>query len=94
MHADGNFGGGGCKISDGLHGLGVSFVNFLSSCVTVTFYKDGKIHEAKFENSRKIVEHLTVIWECEENRTGTTVNIKPDREIFDTDIYDYKHLKR
>ena len=53
-----------------------------------------KIHEAKFENSRKIVEYLSVIGECEEKRTGKTVNIKPDREILYTDIYDYKHLKR
>ena len=93
LHAGGKFGGGGYKVSGGLHGVGASVVNALSSWVTVTVYKDGKIHEAKFENGGKIVEHLTVIGDCEENRTGTTVSFKPDPEIFDTDIYDYETLK-
>lgn len=93
LHAGGKFGGGGYKVSGGLHGVGASVVNALSSWVTVTVYKDGKIHEAKFENGGKIVEHLTVIGDCEKNRTGTTVSFKPDPEIFDTDIYDYETLK-
>lgn len=93
LHAGGKFGGGGYKVSGGLHGVGASVVNALSSWVTVIVYKDGKIHEAKFENGGKIVEHLTVIGDCEENRTGTTVSFKPDPEIFDTDIYDYETLK-
>ena len=93
LHAGGKFGGGGYKVSGGLHGVGASVVNALSSWVTVTVYKDGKIHEAKFENGGKIVEHLTVIGDCDENRTGTTVSFKPDPEIFDTDIYDYETLK-
>ena len=93
LHAGGKFGGGGYKVSGGLHGVGASVVNALSKFVTVTVYKDGKIHETKFENGGKTTQHLTVIGECEENRTGTTVTFKPDPEIFDTDIYDYETLK-
>ena len=93
LHAGGKFGGGGYKVSGGLHGVGASVVNALSSWVTVTVYKDGKIHEAKFENGGKIVQNLTVIGECEANRTGTHVTFKPDPSIFDTDIYDFETLK-
>ena len=93
LHAGGKFGGGGYKVSGGLHGVGASVVNALSSRVTVTVYKDCKIHEAKFENGGKTVQRLTVIGDCEENRTGTTVTFKPDSEIFDTEIYDYDTLK-
>lgn len=93
LHAGGKFGGGGYKVSGGLHGVGASVVNALSSWVTVTVYKDGKIYETKFENGGKIKQHLTVIGDCEANRTGTWVTFKPDPEIFDTDIYDYETLK-
>ena len=93
LHAGGKFGGGGYKVSGGLHGVGASVVNALSSWVTVTVYKDGKIHEAKFENGGKTKQKLTVIGECEPDRTGTTVTFKPDPDIFDTDIYDYETLK-
>ncbi len=93
LHAGGKFGGGGYKVSGGLHGVGASVVNALSSRVTVTVYKDGKIYEAKFEHGGKIVQKLAVIGECDINRTGTTVTFKPDAEIFDTDIYDYNTLK-
>ena len=93
LHAGGKFGGGGYKVSGGLHGVGASVVNALSKWVTVTVCKEGKIHECKFENGGKIIQKLTVIGECEENRTGTTVTFKPDPEIFDTDIYDYETLK-
>ena len=93
LHAGGKFGGGGYKVAGGLHGVGASVVNALSSWVTVTVYKDGKIHETKFENGGKISQHLTVIGECEPQRTGTTVTFKPDTSIFDTDIYDYETLK-
>ena len=93
LHAGGKFGGGGYKVSGGLHGVGASVVNALSKWVNVTVCKEGKIHECKFENGGKIVQKLTVIGECEENRTGTTVTFKPDPEIFDTDIYDYETLK-
>jgi len=93
LHAGGKFGGGGYKVSGGLHGVGASVVNALSKWVTVTVYKDGKIHEAKFVNGGKIEQHLTVIGDCEANRTGTTVSFKPDGDIFDTEIYDYDTLK-
>ena len=93
LHAGGKFGGGGYKVSGGLHGVGASVVNALSLWTTVIVYKDGKIHEAKFENGGKIKQALKVIGECEPERTGTTVTFKPDPEIFDTDIYDYETLK-
>ena len=92
LHAGGKFGGGGYKVSGGLHGVGASVVNALSSWVTVRVYKDSKVHEVKFENGGKIVQHLTVISDCDPNRTGTTVTFKPDPNIFDTEIYDYETL--
>ena len=93
LHAGGKFGGGGYKVSGGLHGVGASVVNALSKWVTVTVYKDGKIYETKFADGGKTVQKLTEIGECEKDRTGTTVSFKPDPEIFDTDIYDYETLK-
>lgn len=93
LHAGGKFGGGGYKVSGGLHGVGASVVNALSSRVTVTVYKDGKIYECKFANGGKTVQPLTEIGTCEANRTGTTVTFKPDNEIFDTEIFDYETLK-
>jgi len=92
LHAGGKFGGGGYKVSGGLHGVGASVVNALSTNVTVTVYKDGHIHEAKFENGGKIIQKLTIIGDCEQERTGTHVTFKPDPDIFDTDIYDYNTL--
>ncbi|MBQ2947003.1 MAG: DNA topoisomerase (ATP-hydrolyzing) subunit B [Bacilli bacterium] len=93
LHAGGKFGGGGYKVSGGLHGVGASVVNALSSWVEVTVYKNGKIHYIKFENGGKTTEPLKVIGECEPDRTGTWVTFKPDPKIFDTDIYDYNTLK-
>lgn len=93
LHAGGKFGGGGYKVAGGLHGVGASVVNALSKWVMVRVYKDGKIYEVKFENGGKIAQPLTVIGDCEMDRTGTTVTFKPDGEIFDTDIYDYETLK-
>ena len=93
LHAGGKFGGGGYKVSGGLHGVGASVVNALSKWVTVTVYKDCKIYEATFVDGGKIVQKLTEIGECEPNRTGTTVSFKPDPDIFDTDVYDYETLK-
>ena len=93
LHAGGKFGGGGYKVSGGLHGVGASVVNALSKWVEVTVYKNSKIYKIRFENGGHTVEPLHVIGECAENRTGTTVSFKPDPEIFDTDIYDYNTLK-
>ncbi len=93
LHAGGKFGGGGYKVSGGLHGVGASVVNALSKWVTVTVCKDGNIYEAKFANGGKTTQQLTVIGECDSLSSGTTVTFKPDEEIFDTDIYDYETLK-
>ncbi len=93
LHAGGKFGGGGYKVSGGLHGVGASVVNALSSWVEVTVYKDGKKYFMRFENGGHAVEPLKVIGDCEANRTGTTVTFKPDSNIFDSDIFDYETLK-
>ena len=93
LHAGGKFGGGGYKVSGGLHGVGASVVNALSSWVVVTVYKEGKVYEVKFADGGKTVQPLTVIGACEEDKSGTTVTFKPDAYIFDTDIYDYETLK-
>ena len=92
LHAGGKFGGGGYKVSGGLHGVGASVVNALSKWVNVTVYKNSKVYEVKFVDGGKVAQKLTVVGDCEENRTGTTVTFKPDPEIFDTDIYDYETL--
>ena len=93
LHAGGKFGGGGYKVSGGLHGVGASVVNALSKWLEVTVYKNGKIHYIKFENGGHTVEPLKVIGDCDINRTGTTVTFKPDSTIFDSEIYDYDTLK-
>ena len=93
LHAGGKFGGGGYKVSGGLHGVGASVVNALSTSVVVTVYKNGKIYEAKFENGGKTSQKLTIVGDCDVNRTGTTVTFKPDANIFDTTVYDYETLK-
>ena len=93
LHAGGKFGGGGYKVSGGLHGVGASVVNALSSWVEVTVYKDGKVYFIRFENGGHTVAPLKEIGECDPLRTGTTVTFKPDATIFDSDIYDYETLK-
>ena len=93
LHAGGKFGGGGYKVSGGLHGVGASVVNALSKWVEVTVYKDSKIYNIRFEKGGHTTHPLEVVGECEENRTGTWVTFKPDPDIFDTDIYDYETLK-
>ena len=93
LHAGGKFGGGGYKVSGGLHGVGASVVNALSKWVEVIVYKNSKIYKVRFENGGHTVEQLHVIGDCNSDRTGTSVTFKPDPEIFDTDIYDYDTLK-
>jgi len=93
LHAGGKFGGGGYKVSGGLHGVGASVVNALSKWLEVRVYKDSKINYIRFENGGHTVEHLSVVGECEAHRTGTVVSFKPDPDIFDTDIYDFDTLK-
>ena len=92
LHAGGKFGGGGYKVSGGLHGVGASVVNALSKWLEVKVFKNGKIYYIRFENGGHTVEPLKEIGECEKNRTGTLVTFKPDPEIFDSDIYDYDTL--
>jgi DNA gyrase subunit B len=93
LHAGGKFGGGGYKVSGGLHGVGASVVNALSSWLEVTVYRDGKIYYEKFENGGHSAEKLHIIGDCDTNRTGTTVRFKADPEIFkETTIYNYQTL--
>ncbi len=94
LHAGGKFGGGGYKVSGGLHGVGASVVNALSTWVEVKVYQDGKVHMIRFENGGHTVSPLHVIDNCSPDRTGTTVTFKPDPEIFtETTIFDYEILK-
>ena len=93
LHAGGKFGGGGYKVSGGLHGVGASVVNALSKWVEVTVYKDSKIYNIRFENGGHTTHPLEVVGTCESNRTGTWVTFKPDDDIFDTDVFDYETLK-
>ena len=93
LHAGGKFGGGGYKVSGGLHGVGASVVNALSKWVEVKVYKNGEVYFIRFENGGHTVEPLKVIDKCNPARTGTTVTFKPDPDIFDSDIYDYETLK-
>ena len=94
LHAGGKFGGKGYKVSGGLHGVGASVVNALSSWLEVKVYRDGKIYHQRFENGGHPVKSLEVIGDCDENRTGTTVTFKPDPTIFEeTTTFDYETLK-
>ncbi len=94
LHAGGKFGGGGYKVSGGLHGVGASVVNALSSWLEVRVYKDGNVYFQKYSNGGHPEGQLTVIEECSKERTGTTVVFKPDPEIFtETTVYDYEILK-
>ena len=94
LHAGGKFGGGGYKVSGGLHGVGASVVNALSDFLEVYVYRDGQIHFQRFENGGKPVEPMKIIGDCDVNRTGTTVKFHPDASIFDTTEYDYNILAK
>ena len=91
LHAGGKFGGGGYKVSGGLHGVGASVVNALSEWLEVQVHKDGKIYQMKFSRG-DIVEHITEIGTTD--HTGTTVRFKPDPEMFDDTVYDYEILHK
>ena len=89
LHAGGKFGGGGYKVSGGLHGVGASVVNALSEWLTVQVHKDGRIYEMRFSRGN-ITQEMQVVGDTD--RTGTTVTFKPDPEMFDTLEYDYETL--
>ena len=89
LHAGGKFGGGGYKVSGGLHGVGASVVNALSEWLKVRVHKNGLIHEMKFSRGA-ITQEMTIVGKTE--KTGTEVTFKPDPEMFDTLVYDYEIL--
>ena len=89
LHAGGKFGGGGYKVSGGLHGVGASVVNALSEWLTVQVHKDGKIHEMKFSRGH-ITQEMTIVGTTD--HTGTTVTFKPDPEMFEDTVYSYDTL--
>ena len=89
LHAGGKFGGGGYKVSGGLHGVGASVVNALSEWLEVQVYKNGKIYQMRFSRG-KITQEMTVVGETD--HTGTKVTFKPDPEMFDTLVYSYDTL--
>ena len=93
LHAGGKFGGGGYKVSGGLHGVGASVVNALSEWLEVEICKDGKIYKQRYERG-KVIYKLKVVGECEIEKTGTKVSFKPDGEIFEELIFDYSVLKQ
>ena len=93
LHAGGKFGGGGYKVSGGLHGVGASVVNALSTHLEVTIYHEGKIYRQRYERG-KVVYKLKVIGECDPKKTGTTVTFLPDSEIFEETIFDFNVLKQ
>ena len=93
LHAGGKFGGGGYKVSGGLHGVGASVVNALSEWLEVEICKDGKVHKQRYERG-KVMYPLKVVGECEPTKTGTKVTFLPDKEIFDETVFDYDTLKQ
>ena len=92
LHAGGKFGGGGYKVSGGLHGVGASVVNALSNWLEVQIYRDGHIYKQRYERG-KVVSELAVIGDCPEDKTGTRVDFMPDDTIFEETVYDYDTLK-
>ena len=94
LHAGGKFGGGGYKVSGGLHGVGASVVNALSDWVEVKVYRDGNIYYQRFSHGGHPDDELKIIDHCDKDRTGTTVHFLPDDEIFtETTVFDYDILK-
>ncbi|MBE5925531.1 MAG: DNA topoisomerase (ATP-hydrolyzing) subunit B [Lachnospiraceae bacterium] len=92
LHAGGKFGGGGYKVSGGLHGVGASVVNALSEWLEVKVYRDGKVYQQRYERG-KVMYPLKVVDECPIEKTGTQVTFLPDKEIFEDTIYDFNTLK-
>lgn len=94
LHAGGKFGGGGYKVSGGLHGVGASVVNALSSFLEVKVCQNGFVYSMTFENGGKVVEKLKIVGKCDTEKTGTSVTFSPDPKVFtETTDFDYELLK-
>ena len=93
LHAGGKFGGGGYKVSGGLHGVGASVVNALSEWLEVEICHEGHIYKQRYERG-KVIYKLKIVGDCEPDRTGTKVTFYPDAEIFDDTVFDYDTLKQ
>ena len=92
LHAGGKFGGGGYKVSGGLHGVGASVVNALSIWLEVRICQDGKIYQQRYERG-KVMNPLNVVGTCEEDKHGTEVRFLPDPQIFEETVYDFEILR-
>ena len=92
LHAGGKFGGGGYKVSGGLHGVGASVVNALSDWLEVTIYSEGKIYRQRYERG-KVCYPLEVVGTCLPSKTGTSVSFLPDKTMFEVTEYDFKTLQ-
>ena len=93
LHAGGKFGGGGYKVSGGLHGVGASVVNALSEWLEVKVFQNGNIYEQRYERG-KVMYPLKIVGSCDVEKTGTEVHFLPDKEIFEDTVYDYNVLKQ
>ncbi|OLA45154.1 MAG: DNA gyrase subunit B [Firmicutes bacterium CAG:552_39_19] len=93
LHAGGKFGGGGYKVSGGLHGVGASVVNALSNWLEVQIYNEGKIYQQRYEKGH-VCYPLKVVGECDKEKTGTKVTFLPDDTIFEDTVYDHDILKQ
>ena len=93
LHAGGKFGGGGYKVSGGLHGVGASVVNALSNWLEVEIYNEGKIYRQRYERGKTIYK-LKVVGECDPEKTGTKVTFLPDDTIFEETVFEYDILKQ
>lgn len=93
LHAGGKFGGGGYKVSGGLHGVGASVVNALSEWLEVKVFQNGNIYEQRYERG-KVMYPLKIVGNCDMEKTGTEVHFLPDKEIFEDTVYDYNVLKQ
>lgn len=93
LHAGGKFGGGGYKVSGGLHGVGASVVNALSEWLEVKVFQNGNVYEQRYERG-KVMYPLKIVGSCDAEKTGTEVHFLPDKEIFEDTVYDYNILKQ
>ena len=92
LHAGGKFGGGGYKVSGGLHGVGASVVNALSNWLEVTIYNEGNVYHQRYERGH-VINKLEIIDSCDKDKTGTMVTFEPDDTIFEETVFDYDTLK-